>query len=440
MSVVNPRRRLAGGVVGTFVEWYDFLIFGMSAPVLAAHFFPKSNPTAAILSTFAVYAIAFFARPLGGVFFGYVGDRGGRIKTLSTTVLLMGAATTVTGLLPTYERIGIAAPVLLVMCRLMQGFSAGGETSGGFSYVIESAPANRRGLWVSIVGCFANLPAALSAVLILALVALLGKPAYTEWAWRIPFLAGGLLSVVGLWLRRRLDDSEEFKEAVRERAAQNPLQSVASSRVRNITIVVLLIAVQAVAGYILAAYMFSFLVQVAKLDSTSALLTNALAITTLAALMPVFGALADRLGRKPLMFAGAAWLFATAYPAFSLAGSGTVAGAIVGQLLIAIGYSLFASGGFVTMLELFPTSMRYTGHAIAYNLGFAIFGGTTPLIAAALVNSSGSQMAPAHYLMAVTVFGLLIIRLTPETRGVALRSSVGIESPERIVLTGSVRN
>ena len=422
MDISTARRRLVGGVVGTFVEWYDFLIYGLSAPILALHFFPGTNPTAALLGTFAIYAIAFFIRPLGGVFFGYLGDRMGRINILAATILMMGAATVLTGLLPTYAAVGIAAPILLLVCA-WPGFSAGGETSGGLSYIVESAPADRRGRWVAIGVASSFLPVVLGALFILGLRTGLGEQAYTDWAWRLPFILGGVLAVVGLWIRRRLDDPEEFTQAVAEKPVRNPIRAAARSSYRALITVVLLVAVQAVGAYLLNGYMYTYLINVVKLDSASALTSNSLSVITIVILLPVFGALADKIGRKPLMAAGAVWLLALAYPALKLAGTATLAGALAGQVLIAVGVSLFAAGGFVTMLELFPTAFRFTGHAIAYSLGYAVFGGTTPLIAASLVSGTGSAMAPAFYVMAIAVLGIAVVTRTPETRDVRLRDA-----------------
>jgi MHS family proline/betaine transporter-like MFS transporter len=420
----SGRRRLAGGVVGTFVEWYDFQIYGLSAPILALHFFPGTNPTAALLGTFAIYAIAFFIRPLGGVFFGYLGDRHGRINILAATILLMGGATVLTGLLPTYESIGILAAVLLLLCRLAQGFSAGGETSGGLSYILESAPEGKRAQWVTIGVASSFLPSVVGGLLILGLRSGLGEQAYTNWAWRIPFLLGGVLALVGLWLRRKLDDPEEYTEAAAsDGVAKNPVRSAARGHLKAMILVIFLVAVQAVGAYILNGYMFTYLTTTIGMESVPALATNATAVMSIVILMPVFGMLADRIGRKRLMLAGAVWFAVVAYPALQLAGTATTLGALAGQLLLAIGVALFGAGGFVTLLELFPTTLRFTGHAISYNLGYAIFGGTTPLIAAALVGGFGSAMAPGFYMIAVAVIGIIVVAATPETRDVLLRTA-----------------
>ncbi|KAA9163290.1 MHS family MFS transporter [Amycolatopsis acidicola] len=425
MSSSSARRRIVGAAIGNVAELYDFFLYGLSAPVLAVHFFPKSNPTAALLGTFAVYAVAFLVRPLGGLLFGHLTDRRGRIRVLVLTVLLMGAGTMITGLLPAYTTIGIAAPILLVLCRLAQGLSLGGEASGSYSFTIESAPDGKRARSVNLVACFAFLPAALAGLFILVLQLLMGKAAYIDWGWRIPFIVGGLIAVAGVWLRRRLDDPEEYTEAAREAKVGNPLAQAVRTHLKSIVIVTLLIAIQAVSAYVILGYMYTFLVNTAKLSNTSALLTNAAAIVTLAVLLPIFSIAVDRIGRKPMLFAGAVWLVLAAYPAFKLAASGSFAGAYFGQLLIAIGSALTASACFVTVLELFPTAVRGAGHAISYNLGNALFGGTAPLIAEALISGFGSPIAPAFYVLLIAALGIVVIAFTPETKNVRLRDSVG---------------
>ncbi|MGC4933771.1 MFS transporter [Gordonia sp. DT30] len=421
MTSVSPRRRLIGGSIGTFVEWYDFLIYGLSAPVLAAHFFPESSATAGIMSTFAIYAVAYLARPIGGAYFGRIGDRLGRIRTLAIIVLLMGTATTALGLLPTYATVGLAAPALLLVCRVAQGFSAGGETSGAAAYIVESAPPRHRALWISICVAGSWLPILVAAGLILCLRAGLGDAAYASWGWRIPFLAGGLLAVVGLWLRSLLDDPEEFVAARRAAPVRGVIRTVLVEHWRAIIAVMLIVAVQGVGAYLLLSYMYSYLVTVAGLGPSAALVSNAIGVTAMAVILVPCGLLADRVGRKPCMFAGAVWTGVISWPALVLASQGSVAAAIGGQVLIGAGVALFSAGGFVTMAELFSTSVRFTGHAIGYNVGYAIFGGTTPLIASALVAATGMAAAPAFYVLAIAILGIIVVSRLPETKGVRLR-------------------
>ena len=213
MTKQSSIRTLSAGSIGNFGEIYDFAVFGFSVPILSAHFFPGSDRTAALLSTFAVYAVAFFARPLGGLLFGVMADKVGRVKVMAMTVWLMALGTAVIGLLPTYASIGIAAPALLVFCRIAQGLALGGETTGTTSFILESAPDDRRGGWIGLTLIFSHLPNALVAGLLIGLQFAAGASAYADWVWRVPFLAGGLIGIVGFWLRRNLDEPDEYKQA-----------------------------------------------------------------------------------------------------------------------------------------------------------------------------------------------------------------------------------
>jgi MFS transporter, MHS family, proline/betaine transporter len=417
-------RMLAGGCVGQFVELFDFSVYALAAPVLAAHFFPKDNPTAALLGTFAVYAMAFFARPLGCVVFGFLGDRIGRLRVLMLTVLLMGAGTAMTGLLPSYASIGMAAPILLVLCRLAQGLSMGGETSGAYSFIVEAAPEGKRGKWIGMTLAFVYLPTTLAALFIFAVHAVVGESAYNDWGWRIAFVTGGVIAVVGFWIRRALEDPEEFKEAVADQLdAREQVRGMMGAR-KSILRVILINVPMTIGAYMLTGYMFTFVTKVGGVGERTALLANAVAVLFIAALVPFLGALTDRVGRKPLLWSGAAWLTIVAYPAFALAASGSVIGAFSGQILLAIGVAIFASAYFVTSVEVFPTAVRCSSHGLATNVEIAIFGGTAPLISAALVNGFGAQ-APAYYMMLLIVtLGVWGILITPETKGLSLRTSI----------------
>jgi MHS family proline/betaine transporter-like MFS transporter len=365
-----------------------------------------------MLGTFAVYALAFFARPLGGVIFGFLGDRIGRLRVLMLTVLLMGGGTGLTGLLPSYAAVGIAAPVLLVLCRLAQGLSMGGESSGGYSFIVESAPEGKRGRWIGIAVAFIYLPTTFAAISILGVHSVVGERAYSEWGWRIAFIVGGVIAVVGFWIRRTLEDPDEYKQAVANAGtASQSLREMLNAR-RSMLRVILLNVPMTLGGYMLVGYMYTFVATIGGVGEQTALLSNAVALLFLAALLPFFGGLTDRVGRKPLLYAGAAWLTITAYPAFTIAGSGTVFGAYAGQILLAFGVALFASAYFVTAVEVFPTAVRCSSHGLSTNLSVAIFGGTAPLVAAALVDSVGTT-APAFYMMLLIItLGVIGIRMT----------------------------
>ncbi len=338
MTKQSSIRTLSAGSIGNFGEIYDFAVFGFSVPILSAHFFPGSDRTAALLSTFAVYAVAFFARPLGGLLFGVMADKVGRVKVMAMTVWLMALGTAVIGLLPTYASIGIAAPALLVFCRIAQGLALGGETTGTTSFILESAPDDRRGGWIGLTLIFSHLPNALVAGLLIGLQFAAGVSAYADWVWRVPFLAGGLIGIVGFWLRRNLDEPDEYKQATRRTDSKNPLRTaIRTGGLRGMLNVAMIQPIQTVGSYLLLGFMYTFLVRVAKLDPTSALITNAAAIVVLSFMIPLGGVLSDRLGRKPVLSFGAAWLAFTAYPGVYLAATGTITGALVGQLLLAVG-------------------------------------------------------------------------------------------------------
>jgi len=426
----TTKRTLSAASIGNFGELYDFAVFGFSVPFIAAHFFPGSDPNAAILNTFAIYAVAFFARPVGGLMFGYLLDRVGRVKVLAITIWLMAGGTAMIGMLPTYESIGIAAPALLVACRFVQGLAVGGETTGSTSFVLESAPEKRRGFWVGIVYFFGNIPNAFVAFMLIGLQLLTGKAAYIDWAWRIPFLMGGLIGIVGYWVRRNLEDPEEYKLAAKKDPSATPLRVLTRSGLKSILCVSMIMSLQSVASYYLLGFTYTFLVKQAGLESKMALLSNAIAIAAYAVTIPIGGALSDRFGRKTVLTGGALWIALIAWLSIRLASNGTLLDAILGQALIAIGIGFYGSATFVASAEFFPTSFRATGHAIAYQATVAILGGTSPLVCAWLVRALHSPLAPGWYVTAVAAATVVLVRFIPETKDVDLRTSIGGITPD----------
>ncbi|MFJ4210879.1 MFS transporter [Paenarthrobacter sp. NPDC089675] len=405
---------VSSAAVGQFVEWYDFVIYAYSATVLAKLFFPTDDPVAGLLSTFAVYAVGFVMRPIGGILFGHHGDKKGRRNVLSAVILIMGLATVGIGLLPTYSTIGLAAPVLLVTCRLVQGLSAGAEAMGSNALVAEHAPASRRGFFVGLSYTFANLPAIFAALLILGLTSTLGSAAYGDWGWRIPFLIGGLISFFGLYIRRQVDESPEFEEASNQDDIQKaPAVSVLRYHRKALLFTFVVAALAGLGFYTLTGYFVTFLTTTVKLSSNDALLSNSIAVLIAAVATPLAGAWSDRLGRGRVLIVGAILSAVVAIPAYMLAGAGTLGGAILGQGLLAAALGIFFGPVGIAYLERFPAHVRFSGSALGYNLAYIVFGGTAPLVATWLVATSGNLLSPAIYtsaLAAVVAVVLLVFQ------------------------------
>ena len=415
-------RVLAAGCVGNFVEWYDFAIYSYSVTIIATLFFPEESRVAAIISTFALYGVAFLARPVGGLFWGSLGDRIGRRTTLAVIVLIMGSATMLVGLLPTYGTIGIMAPVLFAALRLIQGFSGGGEFTGSTSFISEYVPEDKRGFFASISATFTTLPSLLGGLTVFAVAAGLGEETYASWGWRIPFLIGGPLALVGLFIRLRMDETPAFRE-LKEREEQverTPARTAIREHGRSILLVFAIASLSALGAYTLGTYFVTYLQEVVGLSRTTSIAANFLAFFVTVPLVPLLGMLGDRIGRKPLLLIGTPGFILLSLPGYLLASSGSFFGAIVGQLLVALPWSFVVSAVVVIIVEIFPTRVRYSGASIGYNLGYMIFGGTAPIVATYLVSATGSNSAPAVYLIVVAVLVLPAVFLLPETRQFAL--------------------
>ncbi len=417
-AVSQPSRRVViAACFGHGVEWFEFGVYGYLATVLGKLFFPSENPTTSILSSLAVFGVAFVARPFGAVLFGHLGDKFGRRAILATTILLMGGATAAIGLLPTYASIGIAAPILLITCRLIQGLSAGGETSGAATFLAECAPPKRRGLWTSSIQSVGILSFVTAALLVAGLSAWLGADTMADWGWRIPFLLSFPLSMAGLYLRFKVEETPAFQVALKKERLQEkaPLKQLLANYKKPLLLLIAIVAVEAVSSYIAKTYLPTYLINTIGLSTTTALLSTSVTLVFAACLIPFYAILSDRIGRKPLLIWGTVALIIVAIPAFLLIGSGSIAGAIGGQILAIIPGTAISTAVVVTQAELFPTHVRYSGAALGYNSAYAMFGGTAPFVAAALIAATDSKLMPAFYLVVIGVIGLIVMTRLPET-------------------------
>ncbi len=419
-TTAMQRRVLAGGSVGQFIEFYDFTLYGLTAVIFSQVFFPGGSPLTAMLATFATFGVAFVVRPLGGLFFGALGDRIGRRRVLTITLMAIGGATALMGLLPGYAQIGAWAPVLLVLCRLIQGFSAGGESVGAPSFVFEHAPVNRRGFWLNITIAATALPSVVAGTMILILSQSMPNEAFTSWGWRLPFLLALPLAMVGVWIRSRTEESEAFKDAQATREKEfSPVREAFRQNKLRMVQVIFVMGLTAMGFYFLSAYFVSYVQTTGHLSREQSLLVNAAALALYAVLLPIGGRLGDRFGRKPMLIAGSAVLAVLSVPSFMLVTSGNLGLALLGQSLFVLALCVYGGGCYTFFVEIFTTNTRFTSAAVSYNAAYAIFGGTAPFIGTALVGASGVPHMPGVYMAAAAAVVLLLVTLTkvPETRG-----------------------
>src|SRR5881227_2212459 len=398
-SGAEYRKAITAGVIGNVLEWYDFGVYGYLVPTISALFFPGGDPTVSLLQTFAVFGVGFVMRPVGSILFGIYGDKHGRRKALSAVIFVMAIATFAMGLLPTYAQAGVIAPALLVIVRLFQGLSVGGEFGGSTAYIVEFAPPGRRGFLGS-----------------------LSDADRLAWGWRVPFLLGIAVGIVGWYLRWRLDDTPKFTEIEEQGAvAKAPLTEALRDHPWETFLGFGTTLHNTVAYYIALIFMNSYMINVAKLPQRTVLWIGTGCLAVFVALLPVMGWLSDRVGRRPLLLFSCAAYVVLGYPFFLMASSGSIGMAIIAQLLMVVLYAPYAGTCPSFYTELFPTRVRYTALSVGYNIAVAIFGGFAPFIATFLVHETGSTQAPAFYVIAAAVVTGLILLKVPETAFKPLR-------------------
>ena len=421
VSPKTLRKVIVAAAIGNFVEWFDFAVYGFLATTIAQQFFPSGDASAALLKTFAVFAVAFAFRPLGGVFFGMLGDRIGRKRTLAMTILLMAGATTLIGILPTYAAIGVMAPLLLTLIRCAQGFSAGGEYAGACAYLMEHAPNDKRAWYGSFVPVSTFPACAAAAVVAYALEASLTAEAMASWGWRLPFLIAAPLGLVGLYLRWQLDETPAFQAVKQEHAvAHSPLKETLRHHGAAICCLGAFVSLTALSFYMFTTYFATYLQVAGGLSRATALLVSLIALLFAAALRPFAGLYSDRVGRRATVVTACVLLIVAVYPSFLLASSGGFAASVVGVMLLAIGAVLCGVVTAALLSETFPTRTRYTASAITYNMAYTLFGGTAPLMATWLISITDSNLSPAFYLIAVALLALAGGLALPETSRISL--------------------
>jgi len=421
--VVPSDRRAIRAVIGassagTIIEWYDFYLFGALATIIAAKFYPSGSEAIAFLKTLATFAVGFAVRPFGALFFGRIGDMVGRKYAFMLTLLIMGGSTAVIGLLPGYETIGIAAPIILVTLRLLQGLALGGEYGGAAIYVAEHAPDNRRGFYTSFIQTTATLGLFVSLLVILATRRVVGTEAFAEWGWRIPFLLSVLLVGVSYFIRRRMHESPVFAALKAQgKTSKAPIKDSYGTAERWKVFFLVLIgatAGQAVVWYTGQFYALFFLQTVLKIDSDVAYVIVAIALALGTPFFLVFGALSDRIGRKPVMMAGNLIAALSYYPIYKamhhFAQPDTYSNAMLTLLIfIQVIFVTMVYGPIAAFLvEAFPARIRYTSLSLPYHFGNGWFGGFLPFIATAMVARTGNIYSGLWYPIAVALLTFVV--------------------------------
>ena len=419
------RRVVAGTMIGTTIEWYDFFIFAQAAGVVFASLYFKpldtDSPGLAQLVSWATIGVSFFFRPLGAVIAGRLGDRVGRKAMLVFTLVMMGASTALIGLLPTYAQIGVWAPILLMVLRILQGFSAGGEWGGAALMAVEHAPRGRRGFW----GAYPQIGVPVGmiiATLVLFLLRLsMSEEQFLEWGWRVPFLLSVALIVVGYFIRAAVSESPVFKEMVeRKRESATPLKQLLRTNKKQVLLAAVIFIGNNAAGYLVIAFLSSYAQKTLKMDASPVLLATLLASFGWLIFTLFGGALSDRIGRVRTFQLGYVLIFAWVIPMFLLVDTRNIWAYGVGIFVLTVGLGLSYGPMSAMYAEMFPASVRYSGIGIGYALGSILGGAFAPLIAEALLKDTGWSVSIGIYIMALCVISFIGVSLVKETKGVPL--------------------
>jgi MHS family proline/betaine transporter-like MFS transporter len=439
------KRAVGAMALGNAMEWFDFGVYSYIAVTLGQVFFPSSNPSAQLIATFGTFAAAFLVRPIGGMVFGPLGDRIGRQRVLAMTMIMMAAGTFAIGLIPSYSSIGIFAPVLLLVARLVQGFSTGGEYGGAATFIAEFSTDKRRGFMGSFLEFGTLIGYVLGAGTVALLTATLSHEALLSWGWRVPFLIAGPLGLVGLYIRMKLEETPAFKKQAEAREAEDkalPKQSLRDLLARQwkaLLLCVGLVLIFNVTDYMALSYLPSYLSSTLHFNETHGLFLVLLVMVLMMPMTLFAGRLSDTIGRKPVMLFGCVGLFALSIPALLLIRMGAVLPVFSGLLILGVLLSCFTGVMPSALPALFPTRIRYGALAIGFNISVSLFGGTTPLVAAWLVDRTGNLMMPAYYLMAASLIGIVSVLALRETARRPLLGSgpcVGTRAEAHAVLRG----
>ena len=428
------RKAVAASAIGNATEWFDYGIYAYGVTYISAAIFPGDTQQATLLALMT-FAVSFLVRPLGGLVWGPLGDRLGRKHVLAITILLMAGATLCVGLVPSYATIGFWAPVLMVLLRMVQGFSTGGEYGGAATFMAEYAPCRRRGFFGSFLEFGTLAGFSLGALLMLGFSLVLNDDQMHSWGWRLPFLVAAPLGLIGVYLRSRLEDTPIFREleeaGEKEERTATQFKDLLGQYWGPILRLGGVVVALNVVNYTLLSYMPTYLEQSIGLSSTMSLMVPIIGMLAMMVFLPFAGGLSDRVGRKPLWWFSLIGLFIAGVPMFMLMGT-NVTGAIIGFAVLGLLYVPQLATISATFPAMFPTHVRYAGFAIAYNVSTSLFGGTAPAINEWLVGKTGDNLVPAYYMMAACVIGAIALIKVPETTRCPINGTEMPGTPEAL--------
>ena len=411
MSTIQPAIKpfqVAAAVIGNALEWYDFLVFGFFTVIIARLFFPSDSQYASLLLTTATFGVGFFMRPVGGILLGIYADRRGRKAALLLVIALMTIAIAMIAFAPTYAAIGVGAPLIIVLARLLQGFSAGGEFASATAF--ESAPAQQRGFYGSWQMVGQGVAVLIGAILGTVLTRSLTPEALDGWGWRIPFLFGLIIGPLGLYIRRNLDETSAFLQSRRSSTGGQSSGSLLASHVKEMFACLGMVVSGTISFYVILIYIPTFARTQLQLPLDQAFLAQSIGLACEVVMIPIFGALSDRVGRKPVMIAALVLDLLVTYPLFSWVSASPSFGALLTmQIILCSLFGIFNGPISTALAEQFPTRVRSTALAISYNIAVMLFGGFAQFFVTWLIQATGTPIAPAYYLMFGAAVGLLSI-------------------------------
>lgn len=417
------RKAAIASFIGNFVEWFDYASYGYLATIIAAVFFPPEDPQAGLLMTFAVFAISFIIRPIGGIIWGNIGDKHGRRTALSLSILIMSGATFLIALLPTYGQVGFVAPLLLVIIRMVQGFSASGEYAGASSFLVEYAPENRRGFYACLVPASTGVGLLVGSLSVTCMHHFMPQDFLHTYGWRIPFLFALPLGWIGRYIRLHLEDTPAFKQLEDSQAVtKTPLKTLFKDYHREMLCGFGVACLNAVGFYVILSYMPTYMSVELGVEHNTAFLAETLSLCAYIGLIFLMGTLSDKFGRKTMLIIASLCFIVFSVPLFSQISNNTLMHILMIQ--ICFGAMLTINDGTLAcfLAEIFPTKVRYTGFAFTFNMANALLGGTAPFICTWLIQITGNKMMPAWYLVFFSVIAFISMLFIKETAHKKLRN------------------